>query len=187
MWRWWSSPPVSTTASASRRASCSLQATRRPRRQERLRRSRRRAPPRHRPRRRLRATDEQDRPRCPASRRARSPSPPRPRRSSRSSGTGMTLRRSSWRRAMPSSSRSSSSGSSRTLESEPMQSGIPRSRTRATGRKPSPRFASVSGQTQMRRAGLREQGELVLVGVRAVDDRRLRAEAAGLAPGARSG
>ena len=98
----------------------------------------------------------------------------------RSSGTGMTLRRSSWRRAMPSSSRSSSSGSIRTFESEPMQSGIPRSRTRATGRKPSPRFASVVGQTQIARAGLGEEVELALVGVRGVDDRRPRPEAAGL-------
>ena len=38
----------------------------------------------------------------------------------------------------------------RTFESEPMQMPIPRSRTRSTGRKPSPRFASVVGQTQIR-------------------------------------
>ena len=38
----------------------------------------------------------------------------------------------------------------RTFESEPMQIPISRWQTRATGRKPSPRFASVVGQTQMR-------------------------------------
>ena len=54
----------------------------------------------------------------------------------------------SCRRAMPSSSRSSSSGSIRTFESEPMQSGIPRSSSPASGGKPSPRFASVVGQRQ---------------------------------------
>ena len=53
-----------------------------------------------------------------------------------------------WRRAMPSSSRSSSSGSMRTFESEPMQSAIPRCSIRAAGRKPSARSASVVGQAQ---------------------------------------
>ena len=61
-----------------------------------------------------------------------------------------------------------------------MQSGIPCSRTRATGRKPSPRFASVSGQTQMRAPDCGEERELGLVGVRPVHDRRPWAEAAGL-------
>ena len=62
----------------------------------------------------------------------------------------MTFRRNADRRAIPSSSRSSSSGSIRAFESEPMQMGMPRSRTRSTGKYPSPRFASVVGQTQMR-------------------------------------
>ena len=54
----------------------------------------------------------------------------------------------------------------------------PRWQTRATGRKPSPRFASVVGHTQIARAGIAEQVELVAVGVRRVHDRRARAEAA---------
>ena len=67
-----------------------------------------------------------------------------------SASTVSTSRRPAWRRAMPSSSRSSSNGSIRTFESEPMHMPIPRWRTRSTGRKPSPRFASVVGHTQMR-------------------------------------
>src|SRR5581483_11883285 len=47
--------------------------------------------------------------------------------------TEITLRRPAWRRATPSSSRSSSSGSMRTFESEPMQTPIPRSQSAATG------------------------------------------------------
>ena len=58
-------------------------------------------------------------------------------------------RRPVCRRAMPSSSRSSSNGSIRTFESLPMQSGIPRARIRSAGRKPSPRSASVVGHAQM--------------------------------------
>src|ERR671934_760768 len=51
----------------------------------------------------------------------------------RSESTEITLRRPVARRAMPSSSRSSSNGSMRTLESEPMQIPIPRSQSRSTG------------------------------------------------------
>ena len=61
---------------------------------------------------------------------------------------------------------------------EPMHSPISRWQTRATGRKPSPRFASVVGHTQMRAPASREQVELAAVGVRRVDDGRARAEAA---------
>ena len=88
---------------------------------------------------------------------------------------------------MPSSSRSSSNGSIRTFESEPMHMPIPRWRTRSTGRKPSPRFASVVGHTQMRAPASREQVELAAVGVRA----RARPSCAGRGSrsrrGARSG
>src|SRR5438045_2113555 len=62
----------------------------------------------------------------------------------------ITLRRPLWRRAIPSSSRSSSSGSMRTFESEPMQMPMLRLHTRSTGRKPSPRFDSVVGHAQTR-------------------------------------
>ena len=95
-----------------------------------------------------------------------------------SASTLKTSRRPVCLRAMPSSSRSSSNGSMRTFESEPMQRRMPRWRTRSTGRKPSPRFASVVGHAQMRDAGLREQVELASVGVRRVHDRRPRPEAA---------
>ena len=66
-----------------------------------------------------------------------------------SSSVEKTPRRPVWRRAIPSSSRSSSNGSIRTFESEPMQSGIPRVATRSAGRKPSPRSASVVGHAQI--------------------------------------
>ena len=69
---------------------------------------------------------------------------------SSSSAVESMPRRPVWRRAMPSSSRSSSSGSIRMFESDPMQSGIDRSRTAETRRKPSPRSASVVGHAQMR-------------------------------------
>ena len=113
-------------------------------------RRRRRAPRGRRPLRRRRATGVRGRPR--SSGHASSPSAAAPSSvpiRSRSS-TAMTFRRPLCRRAIPSSSRSSSSGSMRTFESEPMQSLMPRLSTRSTGRNPSPRFASVVGQTQMR-------------------------------------
>ena len=75
----------------------------------------------------------------------------------RSESTEMTPRLPVWRRAIPSSSRSSSSGSMRTFESEPMQRPISRWQTRATGRKPSPRLASVVGQAQMREPASRRR------------------------------
>ena len=104
----------------------------------------------------------------------------RPSRSSSSSAVVRMPRRPVCRRAIPSSSRSSSSGSIRMFESEPMQSGIERSSTAATRRKPSPRSASVVGQAQIRAPVRREEVELVVVRVRGVDDRRPRAEAAGV-------
>src|SRR4029077_17408413 len=57
------------------------------------------------------------------------------------------------RLAIPSSSRSSSRGSMRTLESDPMQSSIPRCRRRSTGRKASPRVASLRRHAQTRVSG----------------------------------
>src|SRR5207248_2980492 len=66
------------------------------------------------------------------------------------SSTVSTSRRPACRRAMPSSSRSSSNGSMRTFESEPMHMPTPRCSTRSSGRNPSPRFDSVVGQTQIR-------------------------------------
>ena len=99
----------------------------------------------------------------------------------------MTPRLPVWRRAIDSSSRSSSSGSMRTFESEPMHMPISRWQTRATGRKPSPRFASVVGQAQIREPASLQQVELVAVGMRRVHDRRARAEAAGAVRAARSG
>ena len=81
--------------------------------------------------------------------RARAQRAPLPPPISHSSSVENTLRRPSWRRAIPSSWRSSSNGSMRTFESEPMQSGIPRCRTRTAGRNPSPRSASVVGQAQI--------------------------------------
>ena len=62
--------------------------------------------------------------------------PPRPRPSRRRAGepTGITFLRPVVRRAIPSSSRSSSSGSIRTFESEPMQIARPRAQSALTGR-----------------------------------------------------
>ena len=110
-----------------------------------------------------------------------SPSEPAPSSAPKQSSVSveMTLRRPVWRRAIPSSSRSSSSGSMRTLESEPMQIPMPRVRTRSTGRKPSPRSASVVRHAQIRAPAAREQVELGSVGVRRVDDRRSLREAPG--------
>ena len=95
------------------------------------------------------ASGARGRPRSPA--RSRAPAsalrPPSP--NACSSSVEKTPRRPVCRRAMPSSSRSSSNGSIRTFESEPMQIGMPRVRTRSAGRKPSPRSASVVGQAQI--------------------------------------
>ena len=66
----------------------------------------------------------------------------------------------------------------RTFESDPMQSGIARVRTRSAGRKPSPRSASVVGQAQIVAPASREEIELGAVGVRRCDDRRSLTEAA---------
>ena len=105
----------------------------------------------------------------------------RPRRAEREQrpDASTTFRRPAARRAMPSSSRSSSSGSMRTFESEPMQIPIPRSQSAATGAKPSPRFASVVGHTQTRAPASASRSSSHRVGVRRVDDGRARAEAAG--------
>ena len=93
--------------------------------------------------------DGRGRPRSPATNRDRA-SERRPRApNSYSSSVENTPRRPVWRRAIPSSSRSSSKGSIRTFESEPMQIGIARVRTRSAGRKPSPRSASVVGHAQI--------------------------------------
>ena len=97
----------------------------------------------------------------------------------RSSSTGMTLRRPLCRRAMPSSSRSSSSGSIRTFESEPMQSGIPRvehalDREEAVAEVRLGRRAGADRARRAPRAGRARRRR-----VRRVHDRRARAEAAG--------
>ena len=84
-----------------------------------------------------------------------------------------------WRRAIPSTSRSSSSGSMRTFESEPMQSGILRCSIRAAGRNPSARSASVVGQAQTVVPLSREQVELGTVRMRRVHDGDVGPEAAG--------
>ena len=115
-----------------------------------------------------------------ASSRARVTRRPRRSRSRAARRRVSTSRRPACRRAMPSSSRSSSNGSMRTFESEPMHMPMPRWSTRSTGRKPSPRFASVVGHAQMRAPACAEQVELAAVGVRRVHDRRARAEAAAL-------
>ena len=103
------------------------------------------------------------------------------------SSVEMTPRVPFCRRAMPSSSRSSSKGSIRMFESEPMHSGIDRSRTAATRRNPSPRSASVVGQAQMRAAGRGEVIELRVVRVRRMDDRRAAASGSRCRREARSG
>ena len=79
---------------------------------------------------------------------------------------------------MPSSSRNSSNGSIRTFESEPTHNGIPRVRTRSAGRKPSPRSASVVGQTQIVAPTTRED-RVGTVGVGRVHDGRVLRQAAG--------
>ena len=92
--------------------------------------------------------------------------------------SGTTLRRPASRRAIPSTSRSSSSGSMRTFESEPMQIPMPRSQQRLDRR------VAVAEVRLGRRAeadagtGVGEEVELVRVGVRGVDDGRPRAETA---------
>ena len=97
----------------------------------------------------------------------------------RSSGTGMTCgeapggARCPRARGAPRADRAGRWSPSRCT------AGSPCSRTRATGRKPSPRFASVSGQTQMAAPDSASRASSFVVSVRAVDDRRLRPEAAG--------
>ena len=69
-------------------------------------------------------------------------------------------------RAAPRADRSARSSRSR------CRAGSPRCSTRATGRKPSPRFASVVGHAQIREPGGGQQVELVAVGMGRVHDRR---------------
>ena len=64
------------------------------------------------------------------------------------------------------------------FESEPMHSGISRARTAPTGRKPSPRSASVVGHAQMRAPACGDVVELRVVRVRGMDDRRAWRQAA---------
>ena len=92
-----------------------------------------------------------------ATSRARAPRAPSSEPKQRRESTEMTPRLPVWRRAIDSSSRSSSSGSMRTFESEPMQRPSSRWQTRATGRKPSPRLASVVGHAQMREPASRRR------------------------------
>ena len=68
----------------------------------------------------------------------------------------------------------------RTFESEPMHMPMPRSQSSCTGAKPSPRLASVVGQTQTRAFASASRSSSLRVGVGCMDDRRVRAEAAGL-------
>ena len=63
----------------------------------------------------------------------------------------------------------------RTFESEPMQIPMPAHAESSTGANPSPRFASVVGQTQTRAPASASRSSSRRVGMRRVDDGRVRA------------